>query len=160
MATTAVVTTVAGADNMPLRVRLTAHPKFVPSYATEGSAGADLRADIPETIVIHPQERIVVSTGIRIEIPRGYEGQVRPRSGLAVNYGVTVLNAPGTIDSDYRGEVGVPLINHGDEPFRIEPGMRVAQLVITPVMQAQFIVEDTISGTRRGTGGFGSSGIA
>lgn len=128
-----------------------------PVYATEGSAGADLRSALATPLVLAPGERGLVPTGIRLAIPQGYEGQVRPRSGLAIKHGVTVLNAPGTVDSDYRGEVRVILINHGSSEYTIQPGDRVAQLLITPVAQAQFIPED-VNETTRGSGGFGSTG--
>lgn len=128
-----------------------------PAYATEGSAGADLRAALSAPLVLAPGERGLVPTGIRLSIPRGYEGQVRPRSGLALKHGVTLLNAPGTIDSDYRGEVGVILVNHGSSEYVVQPGDRVAQLLITPVAQAEFFAED-LTDTSRGSGGFGSTG--
>ncbi|TVR93296.1 MAG: dUTP diphosphatase [Spirochaetaceae bacterium] len=128
-----------------------------PVYATEGSAGADLRSALATPLVLAPGERGLIPTGIRLAIPQGYEGQVRPRSGLAIKHGVTVLNAPGTIDSDYRGEVAVILINHGDTEYTIQPGDRVAQLLITPVVQAKFTPEN-VNETRRGSGGFGSTG--
>ncbi len=131
---------------------------FLPQYASSGAAGADLRAYVPEDCVLKPGERALIPTGVSLEIPAGYEGQVRPRSGLAVRHGLTVLNAPGTIDSDYRGEVGVPLINLGQEPVVIERGMRIAQLVIAAVTQATFQVEHNLSQTERGAGGFGSTG--
>lgn len=131
---------------------------FLPQYASSGAAGADLRAYVPEDRVLRPGERALIPTGVSLEIPAGYEGQVRPRSGLAVRHGLTVLNAPGTIDSDYRGEVGVPLINLGQEPVVIERGMRIAQLVIAAVTQATFQVEHNLSQTERGAGGFGSTG--
>lgn len=131
---------------------------FLPQYASSGAAGADLRAHVPEDRVLKPGERALIPTGVSLEIPAGYEGQVRPRSGLAVRHGLTVLNAPGTIDSDYRGEVGVPLINLGQEPVVIERGMRIAQLVIAAVTQATFQVEHNLSLTERGAGGFGSTG--
>jgi dUTP pyrophosphatase len=126
------------------------------------AAGADLAAAIPEheTLTIGPAERALVPTGFALAIPAGYEGQVRPRSGLAARYGVTVLNAPGTIDADYRGEVKVILVNHGAEPFVIARGMRIAQLVIAPVTLASFVEVGDLDDTERGTGGFGSTGVA
>lgn len=153
-----VATTVAGADNTPLRVRIAARPEVIPTYASAGAAGADLRAAIPEAQAISPGERKLIPTGVQIELPPGFEGQVRPRSGLAVRHGITVLNAPGTIDSDYRGEIAVPLINLGAEQFILEPNMRIAQLVIAPVVQAVFTVADALTESTRGTGGFGSTG--
>ena len=128
-----------------------------PTYATAGSAGADLRARVDSPVVIGAGERRAIPTGIRLEIPEGYEGQVRPRSGLAARHGVTILNAPGTIDSDYRGEVTVILINLSDSAYTIAPGDRVAQLVISPVTQAVFTASQ-LTESVRGEGGFGSTG--
>ena len=128
----------------------------LPSYATSGAAGMDLRA--AESLTIKPRSRALVATGIAIALPLGFEGQVRPRSGLAVKHGVTVLNAPGTIDCDYRGEIKVPLINHGDDDFVIARGDRIAQMVIAPAPQAVLEVVTALDETHRGTGGFGSSG--
>lgn len=145
-------------DKKQLTVRLIGHPPFIPAYASDGSAGADLRAAIDKPAFLQPGERRLFPTGVKIELPPGYEGQVRPRSGLSVQYGITVLNAPGTIDSDYRGEIAVPLINLGDEPVAIEPEMRIAQLVIAPVVQARFVTTTTLSDTTRRDGGFGSTG--
>jgi dUTP pyrophosphatase len=132
----------------------------LPAYQSAGAAGLDLMAAIPAhaKIVIEPGARELVPTGLRLELPEGFEGQVRPRSGLALKSGVTVLNAPGTIDSDYRGEVGVILINHGKEPFEIVRGARIAQLVIAPVTHAEIIAVEAVGETRRGAGGFGSTG--
>lgn len=129
-----------------------------PAYATAGAAGADLVA--AEDATIAPGAVHAVATGIALAIPEGFEGQVRPRSGLALKHGVTVLNAPGTIDADYRGEVKVILINHGPEPFRIARGDRVAQLVVAPVSAARFERVDALPDTARGQGGFGSTGLA
>ena len=128
----------------------------LPSYATAGAAGMDLRSS--ESLTIKPHARALVATGIAIALPLGFEAQVRPRSGLAVKHGVTVLNAPGTIDCDYRGEVKVPLINHGDNDFVIARGDRIAQMVIAPAPQAVLEVVTVLDETHRGTGGFGSSG--
>jgi dUTP pyrophosphatase len=128
----------------------------LPSYATQGSAGMDLRS--AETLTIKPHARALVATGIAIALPLGFEAQVRPRSGLAVKHGVTVLNSPGTIDCDYRGEIKVPLINHGDEDFVITRGDRIAQMVIAPAPQMMLEEVSTLGETLRGTGGFGSSG--
>ncbi|SPN73230.1 Deoxyuridine 5'-triphosphate nucleotidohydrolase,deoxyuridine 5'-triphosphate nucleotidohydrolase,dUTP diphosphatase,dUTPase [Chlamydia serpentis] len=131
----------------------------IPQYATAGAAGADLRANIKEPLALFPGQRVLVPTGIRAEIPIGYELQVRPRSGLALKHGVTVLNAPGTIDSDYRGEIGVILINFGDTAFIIEPKMRIAQIVLSPVVRAEFVVKQgSLAETGRGSGGFGHTG--
>lgn len=131
----------------------------LPSYASKQAAGADVKAHIPAPVVINPHERVLIPTGIRVEIPHGFEIQVRPRSGLAFNHGITVLNAPGTIDADYRGEICVLLINHSSTPFMIEPGMRIAQLVLAPVFQAEYLAVETLTATARGQGGFGHTGI-
>ena len=128
----------------------------LPAYATQGSAGVDLRASEP--CVIPPGGRALVPTGLRIALPEGYEAQVRPRSGLALKHGVTLLNSPGTIDSDYRGEIGVILINLGQEPFSIQPGDRIAQMVFAPVTRGVWDEVDTLDETERGAGGFGSTG--
>jgi dUTP pyrophosphatase len=128
----------------------------LPSYATQGAAGMDLRS--ADTLTIKPHARALVATGIAIALPHGFEAQVRPRSGLAVKHGVTVLNSPGTIDCDYRGEIKVPLINHGDEDFVITRGDRIAQMVIAPAPQVMLEEVSTLDETLRGTGGFGSSG--
>lgn len=130
-----------------------------PAYATPGSAGLDLRAAVAEPETLKPTQRLLIPTGLRLALPEGYEGQVRPRSGLALKWGVTVLNAPGTIDSDYRGEVGVVLINHGQEPFVIEPNMRIAQLVVCKVEQVQLRWVNELDDTSRGSGGYGSTGV-
>lgn len=129
----------------------------LPARATAGAAGADLVA--AEEATIAPGSVHAVATGIALAIPEGYEGQVRPRSGLALKHGVTVLNAPGTIDADYRGEVKVILINHGREPFRIARGDRIAQLVVAPVSASRFERVEALTDTARGSGGFGSTGI-
>ena len=130
-----------------------------PSYETAGSAGADIRAAVDAPMTLAPGERALVHAGFAMALPEGFEAQVRPRSGLAVKNGLTVLNAPGTIDSDYRGEVMVPLINLGQEPFVIERGMRIAQMVIAPVVQGQFVGVETLDETERGAQGFGSTGV-
>ncbi|PIU44542.1 MAG: dUTP diphosphatase [Ignavibacteriales bacterium CG07_land_8_20_14_0_80_59_12] len=140
------------------RVRASSYDLPVPRYATEGSSGMDLCADCESPIVIPPKGIAVVPTGFRVSLPPGCEGQVRPRSGLARNHGVTVLNAPGTIDSDYRGEIQVILINHGEAPFRISRADRVAQLVIAPAVRIEWIESDTLDATKRGEGGFGHTG--
>jgi len=132
--------------------------KYIPLYQSSGASGADLVAAIEEEMVLRPGERLLVPTGISIEIPQGHEAQVRSRSGLALKHGIAVLNSPGTIDSDYRGEVGVILINHGDESFSIFPGMRIAQMVIAPVCRAHFLSASTFVITSRGQGGFGHTG--
>jgi len=130
----------------------------LPSYETSGSAGMDLPAAIEEPIVLGSLERTAIPTGLQIAIPDGFEGQVRPRSGLAFRHGLTVTNAPGTIDADYRGELKVLLVNLGAEPITITRGMRIAQLVIAPVVQVTVSAVTTLDDTERGTGGFGSTG--
>ena len=132
----------------------------LPEPATVGSAGADLRAAVGEDVVLAPGERTLVPTGFSVEIPSGWEGQVRPRSGLAVTSGVTLLNSPGTIDSDYRGEVRVLLINLGKEPFAVRRGERIAQLVIAPAPRVRFVEVEELGPSERGAGGFGSTGRA
>jgi len=131
----------------------------LPDYATAAAAGADLLAAIEEDIELAPLERRIVPTGLSIALPPGFEAQVRPRSGLAAKHGITVANAPGTIDADYRGEVGVILINLGKEPFRIERGMRIAQIIIARHARAVWREVSTLEETARGTGGFGSTGV-
>ncbi len=133
----------------------------LPVYASDGAAGADLRANFPGGlgITLAPGARVLVPTGLRLAIPEGYEVQLRPRSGLALRHGVTLANAPATIDSDYRGPLGVILVNLGDAPFEVEHGARIAQMVVAPVAQAEFAVAETLEGTARGAGGFGSTGV-
>ena len=149
-------------DTPQLRVLVLEHAKDLPlpQYETEGAAGMDLRAAVAPDAPMHmlPGESIMVPTGLCIQIPRGFEAQVRPRSGLAAKFGVTVLNAPGTIDWDYRGEIKVLLINHGPEAFVLERGERIAQLVIAPVVQAELLPVDSLDDSDRGDGGFGSTG--
>lgn len=130
----------------------------LPAYQTSGAAGLDLRAAVVEPIVLPPGARKLVPTGLRMAIPIGFEAQVRPRSGLALKHGVTVLNSPGTIDSDYRGEVQVLLVNHGDEPFIVQRGERIAQLVVAPVAHAELTLVASLDDTARGHGGYGSTG--
>ena len=130
----------------------------LPAYATEQSAGMDLRANIEEPITLRPMERRLVPTGLYIALPPGYEAQVRPRSGLALKHGITVLNAPGTIDADYRGEVGVLLVNLSAEPFVVNDGERIAQMVIARHEQAEIVEVQELTDTERGTGGFGHTG--
>ncbi len=132
------------------------HP--LPAYATEQSAGVDLRANLDEPITLQPMQRVLVPTGLRIALPAGVEAQVRPRSGLALKHGITVLNTPGTIDADYRGLIGVILINLGSEPFVINDGERIAQMVIARHEQAEWELTDELDITERGDGGFGHSG--
>lgn len=130
----------------------------LPKYATKLSAGMDLRANIEEPIVLQPGERRLIPTGIHIGLPQGYEAQVRPRSGLAIKHGITCLNSPGTIDADYTGDVGVILINHGQEPFTINDGDRIAQMVIAKYKQVTWVEVEELQATERGDGGFGHTG--
>jgi len=132
----------------------------LPAYQSELAAGLDLLAAVPENapIILAPGKYTLVPTGLSIALPPGFEAQVRPRSGLAAKHGITVLNAPGTVDADYRGEIGVPLINHSDVPFTIRRGERIAQMVIASVVQAELVPVATLSTTTRGSGGFGSTG--
>ena len=131
----------------------------IPHYATEGAAGADVSACLSAPVTLRPGEYKAIPTGLFMEIPEGYEVQVRPRSGLALKHGITVLNAPGTIDSDYRGEVKVILINHSSEAFTIQNGDRIAQIVVARVHRLPFVEVDDLSATERGEGGFGSTGV-
>ncbi|MCG9912259.1 MAG: dUTP diphosphatase [Flavobacteriales bacterium] len=130
----------------------------LPEYATLLSAGMDLRAELNAPVSLQPGERTLISTGLFLELPFGYEAQIRPRSGLAFKKGITVLNSPGTIDADYRGEIGVLLINHGSEPFVIEDGERIAQMVIAPYTRVVWQAVENLNETERGEGGFGSTG--
>lgn len=130
----------------------------LPSYATTGAAGMDLLAAVPEPVTLQPGGRAVIPTGLCIALPPGYELQVRPRSGLALKHGIILPNSPGTIDEDYRGEVGVIVLNAGDQPFTVEHGMRIAQAVIAPVERVSWAECDSLDATARGTGGFGSTG--
>ena len=141
------VTRLPGAGDLPL-----------PARATPGSAGVDLHAALDEDLVLEPGARALVPTGFALAIPEGYEGQVRPRSGLALRHGIVLPNAPGTIDSDYRGEVKIILLNAGREPFRVQRGDRVAQLVVTPVCRVEWGEVETLPASERGASGFGSSG--
>ncbi len=133
------------------------HP--LPKYQTALSAGMDLHANLTKPLVLEPQARMLVPTGLFIELPEGYEAQVRPRSGLALKHGITVLNSPGTIDADYRGEIKVLLINHGQAPFTIQNGERIAQMVIAQHATVQWNETHTLSNTERGDGGYGSTGV-
>lgn len=146
-------------NNVKVKVLFKDNCKPVPpSYSTSGAAGADIRACITAPVVIKPGERALIPTGLLFEIPEGYEIQVRPRSGLALKHGITCLNSPGTIDSDYRGEIGVILINTGKEDFTVENNDRIAQIVLSPVIRADFVTTGILSETERGSGGFGSTG--
>lgn len=131
----------------------------LPAYATPESAGMDLRANITEPIVLHPLERRIIPTGLYIALPPGYEAQVRPRSGLAFKHGITVLNSPGTIDSDYRGELGVLLVNLSNEDFTVEADERIAQMVIARHEQGEFVEVEELDDTERGAGGYGHTGV-
>jgi dUTP pyrophosphatase len=131
----------------------------LPAYQTKMSAGADLCADIPAAITIEPMQRELIPTGLFMELPENYEAQIRPRSGLALKHGMTVLNSPGTIDADYRGEIKVLLINLGAEPVTIQPGDRIAQMVVAQCVQAEWQLETTLNETARGEGGYGHTGI-
>lgn len=130
----------------------------LPEYATALAAGLDVKADIAESVTLKPLERAMIPTGLYVEIPEGYEIQVRPRSGLAAKHGVTVLNSPGTIDADYRGEIRVILVNLSNDPFEIVPGERIAQFVVAPHERIEWQLSETLSDTDRGAGGFGSTG--
>lgn len=133
----------------------------LPAYETAGAAGADLRANFPDrgSVMLEPGARALVPTGLRLAVPLGYEVQIRPRSGLALKHGITLPNSPGTIDSDYRGPLGVIVMNAGTEAFEITHGARIAQMVVAPVVQARFDLVERLDDTARGTGGFGSTGI-
>ena len=148
--------------NVKIDVRQLPHGQGLPlpSYQSAHAAGLDLLAAVTEDfpLILAPGQRALVPTGISVALPAGYEAQVRPRSGLASKHGVTVLNAPGTVDADYRGEIGVLLINHGDSPFAIRRGERIAQMVIASVLRAELVATPTLSSTERGSGGFGSTG--
>ena len=133
-------------------------PYELPAYATIGSAGVDLKAVLDRPLVLNPLERKIIGTGLKIALPIGYEAQVRPRSGLAAKHGISVLNSPGTIDADYRGEVGVILINLSNDAFTINPGERIAQLVLAKHEQIQWKIDKNLSSTNRGSNGFGSTG--
>jgi len=132
--------------------------ELIPAYATPFASGCDARASLLQPVVVPPGESAIIPTGVRVELPEGFEIQVRPRSGFAAKHRVTVLNTPGTIDADYRGEIAVILINHGKEPFVVEPKMRIAQLVIAPVIQAEFVRKEILAVTGRGEGRFGHTG--
>ncbi len=142
-----------------MKVKIVNHSPFdLPAYATPQSAGMDLRADLKEPVVLAPLERTLVPTGLHIELPAGFEAQVRPRSGLAAKYGISIVNAPGTIDADYRGEIKVILVNLSNEPFAIEPGERIAQMVVARHEQVEWEPVETLEESERGSGGFGSTG--
>ncbi len=147
----------------PVRVCVTREPGSedlpLPAYETPHAAGMDLRASVQTPLTLAPGERALVPTGLHIALPAGYEAQVRPRSGLAIRHGVTMLNSPGTIDADYRGEIRVVMVNLGNEPFTVQRGDRIAQLVVAPVAKAQWEAVDALDETSRGDGGFGHTGV-
>ena len=147
----------------PVEVRVSVDPGCedlpLPSYETEHAAGMDLRAAVTEPLVLAPGQRELVPTGLRIALPEGYEAQVRPRSGLAYKYGISLLNSPGTIDADYRGEIRVILANLGQETFTIRRGDRIAQMIVAPVTRVAWVPSDTLDETERGEGGFGHTGV-
>ena len=148
--------------NLQLKILENGYGLPIPKYESEGAAGLDLLAAISESknIIILPGKAEMIPTGIAIALPKGFEAQIRPRSGLAAKNGITILNSPGTIDSDYRGEISAMLINHSKVNFEIERGMRIAQMVIAPVVQFNLIKAETLDETKRGAGGFGSTGIS
>lgn len=141
-----------------LKIKRLEHNKVLPEYKTEGAAGMDLSAAIEEPVVLKPLERTLIPTGIKIELEHGYEAQVRPRSGLSIKHGITLINCVGTVDEDYRGELCVPVVNLSNEAYTIQPGERIAQMVIARVEQAKIEVVEELSDTERGVGGFGSTG--
>lgn len=147
-------------SHISVKYKLLPHgvPNCVPEYKSEGAAGMDLRAAIDKLVLVFPHSRQIIPTGVVLEIPEGYEGQVRGRSGLAYNHGLAVLHGVGTIDSDYRGEISVPLFNHGGVAYGVKPNERIAQIVIAPVARAVLIATDELSETERGDGGGGSTG--
>lgn len=142
-----------------LKIEKLPHCFALPEYQTQDASGMDLCAALYETVILSPMERKLIPTGIKIETPKGFEAQIRPRSGLSIKHGITLINCVGTIDADYRGEVCVPLVNLSNEEFKINPGDRVAQMVIAPVVQAQLEVTNELCTTLRSSGGFGSTGM-
>ncbi len=149
----------SGMPSIPVGLKVLPHGEGLPhpAYQTSGATGCDLHAALAEPFTLAPGARATIPAGIALELPEGYEAQIRPRSGLALKEGVTILNAPGTIDSDYRGEILVLLINHGDKPFEIVRGARIAQLILAPVVRASFVESAALTETARGAGGFGST---
>lgn len=141
-----------------LKIEKLPHNRFLPEYKSEGAAGMDLYAAISEPIELNPLERTLIPTGIKIELEHGYEAQIRPRSGLSIKYGITLINCVGTVDEDYRGEVCIPVVNLSNETYTIQPDERVAQMIIAKVKQAKIVVETELTETLRGSGGFGSTG--
>jgi dUTP pyrophosphatase len=150
---------ISGQSTITVQVKRTRLDAVLPRYQTSGSAGMDLHAALDAPIAIAPGARAMISTGLSFAIPNGWEGQVRPRSGLAAKHGVTVINAPGTVDSDYRGDVGVVLVNHGGDPFVVKPGDRIAQIVFARYSRATLREVDALDDTSRGGGGYGSTGV-
>ncbi|MDY6972862.1 MAG: dUTP diphosphatase [Thermodesulfobacteriota bacterium] len=149
-------------DRIPVKIRRLQHNNDdlpLPTYESEGSSGMDIRAYVEEPVLLKPGEIMLIPTKLSISVPAGYEAQIRPRSGLALHHGIGLLNSPGTIDSDYRGEIGIILINLGTEPFLISRGDRIAQMIITKVYRADFVEVDSLDQTSRGPGGFGHTGI-
>ena len=148
--------------SQPLTVRVTQAPGCedipLPDYATEHAAGMDVRASVTETLVVAPGQRVLIPTGLHIALPPGFEAQIRPRSGLAIKFGISMVNTPGTIDADYRGEIKVILINHGQEDFTIQRGDRIAQMVVAPVTRVAWESVVSLDDTTRGAGGFGHTG--
>lgn len=148
--------------NGPLHVQITrelgTEDIALPQYETAHAAGMDVRAAVPEPVTLRPGERVLVPTGLRIALPPGYEAQIRPRSGLAIRHGLSLLNSPGTIDADYRGEIRIIIANLGQEPYTIQRGDRIAQMIVAPVTRAEWSVVDELEDTPRGEGGFGSTG--
>lgn len=152
-----------GSDDVKVQVAVARTGRVdvpLPAYKTDGSAGLDLHAALSESLRIAPGERRLIPTGLRFAIPDGFEAQVRPRSGLALKHGLSIVNSPGTIDSDFRGEVGIVLINHGQDSVVIEPLQRIAQLVVAPVVRVQLSEQSTLDRTPRGAGGYGSTGVS
>ena len=145
-------------QKVTLKVKRLGHNENLPSYATNGAAGMDLTAAIAEPILLNPLDRKLVPTGLVIELPTGYEAQIRPRSGLSIKHGITLINCVGTIDEDYRGEVCVPVVNLSNEPYEIKNGDRIAQMIISPVKQVCIVEVEEVGATSRNAGGFGSTG--
>jgi len=146
-------------NKIKIKINILDHgPQELPKYETIGSSGMDLKAAIDNPIILKINERKIIPTGIKVATPKGYEIQIRPRSGLAIKYGITVLNSPGTIDSDYRGEIGIIIINHGNKDFKIMPNDRIAQMVVSEIVYAEIIKVDKLNETQRGIKGYGSTG--
>lgn len=142
-----------------IKIKIVSKSGNVPTYETSGSAGCDLRAYIKDPITLMPGERRLIPTGLFVELPQGVEAQIRARSGLSIKHGITLINGVGTVDSDYRGEWNIPIVNLGQEPFTIENGDRIAQAIFTKYEQADFVISESVNETKRGAGGFGHSGV-